>query len=196
MTLKNLSLCMLLSAIASCNGGVGNKDQPPASGTDSASAQPGAAVNACDTTSMGGSIYSIRNDQVIKEALEKILTCRLLDSVFRDVKKESKTSPNKYESESFDTTVLYHIDCDSIIYLSSKTNCFPLHLNIQSQRLSIDSGYVKVGMTKEKFMERFREKKDVPDIIRLSELEGSNELIFFFSKGLLSKIIYNNLYVD
>jgi hypothetical protein len=196
MTLKTLCCYLFVPGIISCKGGGANQPHSPAPKADSTTALPRAAVTACDTTTITDSVYTIRNDQVIKETLETVLSCTSLDSIYRDVKKETKTSPNKYENKSFDTTVLYRIDCDSIIYLSSGANCFPLHLNIQSQRLSFDKGSIKVGMTKGKFKEKYGGKKDIPDIIRIAELEGSNELILFFSQGLLTKVIYNNLYVD
>lgn len=196
MTLRTLSFCILISLIAACNSGAGNKDQAPASNADSASVQPGAAVHTCDTTGIKDSAYAVRNDRVISEALGTTLSCKSLDSVFRDAKKDAKTSPNKYENKKFDTTVIFHIDCDSVIYLASAANCFPLHLNIQSQRLSFDGGYIKVGMAKDEFTDRYHLKRDVPDIIKITELEGANELVFFFSNGSLSKIIYNNLYVE
>ncbi|MES1159492.1 MAG: hypothetical protein ABUM51_01935 [Bacteroidota bacterium] len=150
----------------------------------------------CDTTTITDNVYTIRNDQVIREALETELSCKSLDHLYGDSKRITTTSPNKYENTNVDTTVLYHIDCDSVIYLSSKPNCFPLHLSIQSQRISFDNGAIKVGMTKAMFAEKYGEKKNIPDIIKISEMEGANELILFFSGGFLRKIIYNNLYVE
>jgi hypothetical protein len=53
-----------------------------------------------------------------------------------------------------------------------------------------------VGMAEDKFLERYHLGKGDGHIIKVTDTEGSNELIFFFSGGFLKKIIYNNLYVD
>lgn len=195
MILKALSFCILISLI-SCSGGRDDKDQRPASKTDSVPVQQAPAVQVCDTAGIRESAYALRNDRVISESLGTALGCKSLDSVFRDAKKDTKTGPNKYDPKKSDTTVIYHIDCDSVVYLASAANCFPLHLNIQSQRLSFDSGYIKVGMAKDEFIERYHLKKDVPNVIKMTELEGANELLFFFPNGSLSRIIYNNLYAE
>jgi hypothetical protein len=192
---KQLSLGVLILCFVSCNTGPGTTRQVLPAKTDPAMERPSSG-KACDTTSVRDSLYTIRNDRVISAALETILACRSLDSVFRNARKDRRKSPNRYETKNVDTTVTYQIDCDSVTYLRSKANCFPLRLNIQSQRLSFDNGALRVGMTKEKFIDRFQLKHDVPDVLKVSDLEGSNELLFFFSNGVLSKIIYNNLYVE
>jgi hypothetical protein len=196
MSPKTLCCYLLIAGFISCKGKSANQAQPSAPKAASTTANPGAAVTACDTTSIPENSYTIRNDQIIKEALETELSCKALDHIYGDSKKITTTSPNKYDTTNVDTTVLYQIDCDSVIYLSSKPNCFPLHLNIQSQRISFANGDIKVGMTKVMFAEKYGEKKDIPDLIKISEMEGANELILFFSGGILHKIIYNNLYVE
>ena len=197
MKSKNLSIGLFILILASCNGGRGNKDQAPASNADTTAAIPSpTAVKTCDTTIIPDIAYVVRNDQVLSAALETVLSCRSLDRAFREAMKSSKTSPNKYDQKNVDTTVIYTVDCDSVTYLGSKANCFPLRLTIQSQRLSFDSGYIRIRMTKNKFVERYQLKKDVPDVITMSDLERSNELVFFFSDGVLRKVIYNSLYAE
>src|SRR5258708_26582537 len=154
---RKLSVGIFILTIASCNGGGGNKDQAPASKADSIAATSApTAVMTCDTTKIPDNAYFVPNNQLLSTVLETVLSCRSLDSVFREAKKFSKKSPNKYERKSFDTTIIYTIDCDSVTYLGSKANCFPLRLNIQSQRLSFDSGFTRIGMTKDKFIERYQ----------------------------------------
>jgi hypothetical protein len=116
--------------------------------------------------------------------------------MFTNVDRKIKVLKNKYSGELSDTVATYKIDCDSVAYISTKDNCFPLYLKIQSERLAFDNETIKVGMQKQKFADRFHLKKGVADVIKITELEAANELIFVFKNDKLIQIIYNNLYVD
>lgn len=159
-------------------------------------AAPTAPEIICDKTKIGNTVYSFRNDEFILNILEKELTCKNIDIAFNDIKKQEKISKNKYAPEMSDTTTTYKVDCDSVVYISSKENSFPLYLSMQSERIALDNGFIKVGLSKEKFIQKFHLGKGVPDVIKITELEGANEFIFLFVNNILVRIVYNNLYVE
>jgi hypothetical protein len=190
---KSIFLFLIL-AMAVCNNGSADKAGPVKQNADSTIVVPAAVV--CDTAGIAGSVHTIRNQDLLSTALQTALSCKSLDSAFQGTKMDRKTRPNVHDRKLFDTTVIYHADCDSATYLIGGSNCFPLRLNIQSQRIALDSGLIKVGMSEDKFLERYHLAKGDGHTIKITDTEGSNELIFFFSGGLLKKIVYDNLYVD
>lgn len=179
---------LLLESCAS-NGGseintrVVNDVEPKASGT-------------CDSTKLPETPFSVQDDSFIAGALENELTCKHIDNMFKDVQRAYKTLKNKFTEGVYDTVVTYKAGCDTVSYLSAKQNCFPLYLSIQSERLTLDKGTIKVGLEKAKFAERFKLGKAAADVIKITELESANELTFIFSNNKLVRIVYNNLYVD
>ena len=154
------------------------------------------ASRTCDSTKLPETAFSVQDDSFISRTLENELTCKHIDNMFKDVQRAYKTSKNKFAEGVFDTVVTYKAGCDTVSYLSANQNCFPLYLSIQSERMSLEKGTIKIGLDKAKFAERFRLGKEPGDVIKITELESANELIFIFSKKKLVRIIYNNLYVD
>jgi hypothetical protein len=194
MSFKKSIFLLSISAMAACNNDSADKAGSVKQNADSTASIP--TQISCDTTGTPAGVPVIRNERLVSTVLQTILRCKSLDSAFHDATKNIKTSPNIHDQKLTDTTIIYHIDCDSVTYLLGGSNCFPLRLNIQSQRITLDSGFVKVGMAEDKFLERYHLGKGDGHIIKVTDTEGSNELIFFFSGGFLKKIIYNNLYVD
>jgi hypothetical protein len=54
----------------------------------------------------------------------------------------------------------------------------------------------RVDMSKGGFVEHFHLSKDIPDVVRMEELEGANRLVFVFTGGRLGRIVYTNRYAD
>jgi hypothetical protein len=152
--------------------------------------------DACDTLVIKGAAFSLQDDRFISSVLENELSCKNIDGIFKDSKRAFKISKNKFAAELYDTVMIYKVNCDTMSYLSTKDNCFPLYMSIQSSRLTLDNGTIKVGLEKEKFVERFHLRKATADAIKVTDLEGGNELIFAFKSNKLSRIVYNNLYVE
>lgn len=150
----------------------------------------------CDSTKLPETAFSVQDDSFIAGALENELTCEPIDNMFKDVQRAYKTSKNKFDEGTYETVVTYKSGCDTVSYLSAKQNCFPLYLNIQSERMAFDNGTIKVGLDKAKFAGRFKLGKDVADVIKITELESANELTFIFGNNRLVRIVYSNLYVD
>ncbi|MCS3799361.1 hypothetical protein [Niastella sp. OAS944] len=153
-------------------------------------------LETCDSSRLPETAFSVQDDNFIAGALENELTCKHIDNMFKDVQRAYKTSKNKFAEGVFDTVVTYKAGCDTVSYLSAKQNCFPLYLSIQSERMALDNGTIKIGLDKAKFAERFKLGKEPGDVIKITELESANELIFIFSNNRLVRIVYNNLYVD
>jgi hypothetical protein len=150
----------------------------------------------CDQTNIKDSTYSFKNDEFVSYVLQNELTTKFLDSIYSGVKKQTTLSENNYTPNTFDTTVTYKADCDSVVYISSKANSFPLYLSIQSGRIILDAGFLKAGLSKNEFIEKFHLDRNVPDVIKITETEGNNEFIFVFAGNSLIRIVYNNLYAE
>jgi hypothetical protein len=142
-----------------------------------------------------------KKSEVIKDAfigntLKFSLSRKQIDLSFKDVKKSNKLVSNKYSAGVFDTVVTYKVDCDSIAYMASAENKFPLYASLQSNRIRFFSGEIGIGLSKSEFINKLKLKSDIEDCIKVTETEGANEIVFVFKDQKLARIVYKNLYVE
>jgi hypothetical protein len=199
MILRNVFLGCLFLSVAACNSEAKNGkitfgEDTLRKNTDSTSLA--SLISICDQTKISDSAYEIRSDTFVSNILKKELTSTYLDRIFKGSRKMIKLVKNNYIPNRFDTIVSYKVDCDSSEYISSKSNSFPLYLSVQSGRLALDSGFIKVGLSKDEFMRKLHLGKSIPNIIKITEIEGNNEFFFVFVNNALRRILYNNLYVE
>jgi hypothetical protein len=197
---KSLIVIFLAVSAVSCNTGSTTVDLTKSDssilGKDSLKPINPAAAISCSSVEIDTAVYSTTNNEFVLNVLKSDLTCESLNKVFSGIKKHIVLSTNKYSSATSDTTVTYKVDCDSVAYLASKANCFPLHISAQSGRIKLINGSIKIGMSKQQFLNELKLKDVVSNVIKITETEGANELIFVFINQSLFRIVYNNLYVE
>lgn len=149
----------------------------------------------CDTSVIVKADYTFKNDELISTILNESLTARWIDSSFNGVERTYKISNNQYEPSQSDTTCSYKIDCDSVSYLSSKANSFPLYVSVQSGRVKFFNNRIETGMPKNQFAAMFGLHANF-NIIRVTETENANQLFFVFANNKLTRVVYQNLYAE
>lgn len=146
----------------------------------------------CDT-GLPKDCFSLINDRFVTGLLNKVLAVKGIDSAFAGVKRTLVFKKNKYAQDQTDTTVGFKADCDTAAYIASKSNSFLLFMSLQSARLRIG---VNVGMPKDSLARLLHQNRAIPDIVKVTDAEENNEVYFFFKDNRLTRIAYNNLYVE
>jgi hypothetical protein len=205
--LRIICLSCLLIFAAACGSGdktpsAGDKLSAAATADSLKGGQSGSAASpetavACDRGPVKDSTYSFMDDGFVAAALAQDLTRRTIDSLYAGGgSRKEKLSKNKYTAGEYDTTVSYQPDCDSVVYIASKVNAFPLYASWQSGRIALDSGFVKTGLSRDAFIQKFHLPATIPNVVRITETEGANIFTLVFAGGSLKRIVYNNLYVE
>lgn len=191
--MRLFSLYFTICLFLSCN----TSDEDSNSTADKAQKKVVAQhIPKCDSTLIADDTFSFEHSEFMFNALERDMTCEQIKAAFSDISTINRLSQNKYSKKDVDTTATFKVDCDLVTFISSKQNCFPLHMNIQSQRITLSDGKVRVGMSQDEFRAIFKLKGASPDVIRITDLENANELIFVFSNHRLMRIVYNNIYYE
>jgi hypothetical protein len=150
----------------------------------------------CKEVSVAGKKSEVKDDTFIGNVLNFALSRKQVDKSFKDVKSVDKLLRNKYSDGAFDTVRTYKVDCDSVAYIASSENAFPLYASLQSNRISFLNGEITIGLSKIDFIKKMKLKGDVGDCIKVVETEGANEMVFVFKDQKLARILYKNLYVE
>lgn len=149
----------------------------------------------CVMVSSSDEVIAVKNDSlltVIKDALTPVC----IDGLFAGNNAMNKLRPNQYVNNQYDTIRTYVRGCDSAVYIASKENAFPLYMTLQTEKNDWSVATLKMGISRAAFLKLLAAENIKQYIIKITETEGANELLFVFRQGVLARFDYTNLYVE